>query len=204
MNPVGIGFADPVTPRHNPEAAAQAPHFIEIESQFDRAVARSPPVAVRMPGRVAGEIVAVTGHVVEIIAQEGGPDAFYAFVVEQRAQIRMPVNKGEQGRIPLVVVRALVVAAPVLRPHRLEGLGNGFGFAGKEAGKVQIAEQLEEAGFLFRHRGHEKSSNSVISISWIGRRRLLIHNRSRPRKHRAPRGPGHADNQGPPLPRSGS
>ena len=46
MDPVGIGFVDPVTPRHNPEAAAQAPHFIEIECQFDRAVARSPPVAV--------------------------------------------------------------------------------------------------------------------------------------------------------------
>ena len=52
-----------------------------------------------------------------------------------------------------MIVRLLVVAAAVLAPNCLEGAGNGVGLGGEEAGKAQIAEEVEKVFLLFA-QGH--------------------------------------------------
>jgi hypothetical protein len=61
----------------------------------------------------------------------------------------MSVNKGQKGRVLLVIVLALVVAAAVLHPHRFEGAGDVLGFASEEAREGQIAEDVEKTCFPF-------------------------------------------------------
>ena len=84
-----------------------------------------------------------------------------------------------------MVVRALVVAAAVRGPHRLEGLGEGLGFTGEEAGKAQIAKHIEEALLLFRQRQGPPPSNLGTSL-WhvVGKvnNHLLIANPAWPGK----------------------
>ena len=145
----GVGLADPVASRNEPQAAGIAAHGIQVEGQFDRAIAAWTFVAVRVPNRVADVEIAVARHVVEIFPQQAGSDAFDALVIEECAQVGMQVDKGQQSRVALVVVRVLMVAAAAGGPNCFESLGDGRGFSGKEPGEAQVAEEIEKAHLLF-------------------------------------------------------
>ena len=78
----GVGITHLLTSRDDAETTAVAPHRVEIEGQLDRTVAWSTLIAVRVPGSVADEVVAVARHVVEVLSQQSGANALDTLVVK--------------------------------------------------------------------------------------------------------------------------
>ena len=122
-----------------------------------------------MPHRITDEIVAVAGHIVEVLADQARADIFDALIVEKGAQVPMVVDKGQESRILFVVVQALVMTPSIVSPYRLENLSDGLGFAGEETGKAQVAEDVKETHLLFG-KGHERLpfGQSLIIPDTIG------------------------------------
>ena len=116
MHPFGIGITHFMAPRNDAETAILVPYCIEVEGQFDRTITRGALVAIRMPNGVTDKVVAIARHIVEIFTQEPGPNGFDALVVEQRAQIGLFVEKGQERRVLLMVVRGAGCGGRRVRP----------------------------------------------------------------------------------------
>ena len=102
-----------------------------------------------MPPGVAHIEVSVAADVVIVLAENGAGDIVQARVVDQAAEVLVPVYEVYKGRTPLVVMGLAVVAAAVLRPELFKGVYDSVDVSGKQALELKKPEILKEPELLF-------------------------------------------------------
>ncbi len=102
-----------------------------------------------MPARVTHVEIAVTARVVEVVTENAGGDIVAARVVDQTAESFALVGKRPAAGALVAVMNLAVMSAAMFLPDSLELLDDAVDAVGKQSGKNEIAEGVEEIELLF-------------------------------------------------------